>query len=288
MKQQTKAPRIIGAFLLFVSAMIAFAWFIWLAPVKRINSENWWKHHSNLAIWEEEQKSVFRAGVTHDVGISIGRWGDKDWATWIVNHIQPGQEIGNCESGHLGEALAEITNHQLEPVADVWLAWWQTNQTKSQVEWIREGFAEKGIILHEPLTTNNMIDLLLLSRLSTNSQIYANTPSSLRGGLRMNAFRWLRDSGVSRWDLFSIWNSDVNAIPETDRNRIVSALLDYTDWYGQHWNDPNKLAITPQSERDPYSSNLFFMKTGFHWIVYSLIAALAFAGVCLLRHHPPK
>lgn len=267
---------------------MAFVWFIWLAPVKRVNSQSWWEQHSNQAHWEESQKSVFRIGVTHDVGIEIGEWGDKKWAAWIINYIKPGQEIAECNSSHLGEALADITNHQLKPEAETWLAWWKTNQNKSQVEWIREGFAEKGVILQEPLTTNNMIDLLKLSHLSTNSPIYAGIPSCSRGSLRMNAFRWLRDSGIRHWDVFRIWDSDTSKIPEADKKQIIRALLDYAEWHGHHWSDPNKLIITQSENHGSYSFEPFFLKAKFCWSLYFSMGALALAGIWLIRRQPPK
>jgi len=107
---------------------LAFVWFIWLTPLKHIYSGAWNRDHSKLRYWEEAQKTVRRVGVTHDVGIEMGRWGGKDWVAWIMNHIKPGQVIEGCEASHLGEALADMTNQQLEPKAEIWLSWWKTNQ----------------------------------------------------------------------------------------------------------------------------------------------------------------
>lgn len=291
MDKNTKQVRLLGAFFLLVSCALAFVWFYWLAPVKRINSQAWWEQHSKQAYWKEEQKSIFRIGVTHDVGVALGLYGDKKWAAWIINHIKPGQPIFGCANNHLAEALADITNHQLEPEAETWLAWWKTNQNKTQVEWIREGFAIKGIVLQEPLTTNNLIDLLKLSHVSTNSPIYSNSPSYFLPCLRKNAFRWLRDSGFSPWQLFNIWDCDANNMPEADRKQITRALMDYAYWYGEHWNDPSKL-VFPQRENklksvlDPHEPD--FLTPKFRWTICFLIMAFGLAGIGMMRRQPRR
>jgi hypothetical protein len=282
---KTKAARLGGAVLLLASGLMAFAWFVWLEPVKRVYSPSWWERHSKRAYWEEAQESVARVGVTHDVGIDMGRWGDKTWAIWIIHHIKPGQDIMGCEASHLGEALADITNHQLKPDADIWLGWWKTNQDKTQVEWIREGFVERGLILQEPLTTNNIIDLLKLANLATNSPVYINTPDYLRGSLHMNAFRWLRDSGITGRDLFRLWNFDADNIPEANRNQIITAMLDYAVWYGEHWNDPGHLSIANRWNYGRLGPP-WFLEAKFRWTLYGSMTGLALAGIWLMRRRP--
>lgn len=287
MNGKTKALRSTGAVLLLASGLIAFIWFIWLAPARHLFSTPWIKAHSRLALWEEAQKSVGRIGVTHDVGIEIGRWGDKAWAVWIINHIKPGQDIANCEASHLGQALSDITNHQLKPEAEIWLAWWKANQNKTQVEWIREGFAERGVVLQDPLTTNNIIDLLKLANITSNSPAYTDVPRDQRYGLQINAFRWLRDSDVSYRSALEIWNYNINNIPEEDRNRITLALLFYAEWYGENWNSPGKLPLKNNSEPSiSYGYETIFEKL--KWFVYCTIPMLAFAGIWLMRRQPPK
>lgn len=261
--------------------VIAFVWFIWLAPVKHIFSNAWNKQHSNQAYWEEVQKSIHRIGITSDDDVvAIGYWGDKKWAVWIIDHIKPGRDIGT-DGNHLGESLAGITNHQLKPEAEIWLAWWKTNQNKTQVEWIREGFAERGIVLQQPLTTNNIIDLLKLAHLSTNSPAYTNTPDYLHPSLRENAFRWLRDSDFPPRVLFQMWNWDVKNIPQEDRDQTTAALFEYAEWYGEHWDDPGKLPFTPHSNFS--FPEPFFMAAGCRWILYCVTAMLAISGFRLVR-----
>ena len=281
MNRHGKSLKLTGAALIFISVLLAFGWFVWLAPVKHIYSVSWLKAHSHRALWEEAQKSVGRIGVTHDVGIEIGQWGDKAWATWIIKHIKPGQNIASCESSHLGEALADITNHQLEQKTETWLAWWQTNQNKTQVEWIREGFAERGLVLRDPLTTNNIIDLLALSHLATNSPIYTNIPIYLHRSLRMNAFRWLRDSGLSPWDIRSALSGAENNTLHQDESQLLIALIDYAEWYGQNWDGPGKLPLRKDFDTPLYGE--FAMFTKIHWFVCFSVPMLALIGLVLLR-----
>ena len=279
-----KQQRILGWLLLLIAGVLAFLWFYWLAPARHRSSTSWIKTHSQQAWWEESQKSAHRIGVTHDVGIEIGYWGDKAWAVWIINHIKPGQDIASCEASHLGQALSDITNHQLKPEAEIWLAWWKTNQNKTQVEWIREGFAEQGVKLEDPLTTNNIIELLKLANLPTNSVAYTNHWGK---SLLENAFRWLRDSGVSYRSVLEIWNYNINNIPEEDRNRITVALLFYAEWYGENWDGPGKLPLKNNSEWFiPHEYETTF--ENFKLAVYCTIPLLALVGVWLLRRQPHK
>lgn len=257
--------------------VIAFIWFIWIAPLKHIYSRTWNREHSKLRYWEEAQKSVHRIGITHDVGIEIGYWGGKDWVVWIMQHIKPGQVIDGCEASHLGESLAAMTNQQLEPKAEVWLAWWTTNQNKSQLEWIKAGFADKGIFLQQPLTTNNIFALLKLSRLDTNSPVIANTPRHLRSSLRYNAFRWLRDSN------FDARYLDLKTIPDEDRNQITLALIQYAEWFGEHYFDPGKL---PVSDYRDYETEPMFMGRQIRWTLYLVLAVLTLSGLWLVRYKP--
>jgi hypothetical protein len=244
LNSNAKKRRIIGLFLLGLSAITGFVWFYWLAPTKRLCSTDWINDHSKQARWKEAQASAHRIGVTHDVGIDIGRNGDEVWAAWIISRIKPGQEIYSCKFGHLGEALEDITCHYPKCEAEVWIAWWQTNQSKSQVDWIKDGFADLGVKLETPLSTNNIIELLKLANPPTNSPIRTNY---LGQGIKMNAFKWLRDSGVSYRTALGIWNYDLNNIPAEDRNQITLALVFYADWYGKNWNGPGKLSFASDS-----------------------------------------
>ena len=276
MKIKRLVFRISGGLLLLTACALAFLWFFWLTPLKHLCSGDWSRDHSKYGRWIEDQKSVYRIGVTHDVGIEMGYWGGKEWTIWIMRHIKPGQDITSCEASHLGNALADMTNQQLGYQSDPWLAWWTTNQNKTQLEWIRDGFASKGVVLQQPLTTTNILALLKLAYLTTNSAVYTNMPSHLRSSLRFNAYRWLRDSGFRAKDL------DINSITVEDKDQIIRNLIDYAEWFGMHWDDPGKLPISGNDSSYGWPSARFD-EPPFKWALYSIIFAAALGGWVLLR-----
>lgn len=276
MKTRAVALRILGSLLLLTACALAFFWFFWLTPFKHLYSGEWSRNHSNYGHWIEAQKSIRRIGVTHDTGIEMGYWGGKEWTIWIMAHIKPGQDIVSCDASHLGDALADMTNQQLGYQSDPWLAWWKTNQNKSQPEWIREGFASKGVVLQQPLTTNNILALLKLANLATNSPVYTNMLSGLRSSLRYNAFRWLRDSGFKPGDL------DINSVAAEEKNQVVQSLINYAEWRGIHRDDPGKLSIDGNDQQDHWP-NAVFLGRPFRWTLYSIIVAAMFGGWFSLR-----
>jgi hypothetical protein len=138
-------------------------------------------------------------------------------------------------------------------------------------------FCHKGVVLQQWLTTNNILALLKLSNLSTNSAVFTNTPTRLRSSIRFNAFRWLRDSG------FRSTEFDLKNIPEDDRIQITSALIDYSEWFGIHRNDPGKLQIAGNNIGDDRWPDAVFETHPYRWTLYSIIAVLALGGCFLLR-----
>ena len=277
MKARTMVFRFLGGLLLLTACVLAFLWFFWLIPVKHLCSGDWEHKHSNYARWIEDQKSIHRIGVTHDTGIDLGYFGGKEWTIWIMGHIKPGKDITSCEASHLGNALAKMTNQQLGDQSDPWLAWWKTNQNKTQLEWIRDGFASKGVVLQQPLTTNNILVLLKLANLTTNSVVYTNMPGSLRPSLRFNAFRWLRDSGFRTRDL------DINTIATEDKDQIIRSLINYAEWFGIHGDDPGKLPIREKNVYDDWWPDAVFETRPYRWTLYFIIATAALGGWFLLR-----
>jgi hypothetical protein len=273
---KTMALRIFGSLLLLTACALVFLWFFWLTPFKNLYSGDWERKHSNYARWIEDQKSIHHIGVTHDTGIHMGYFGGKEWTIWIMGHIKPGQDITSCEASHLGNALADMTNQQLGYQSDPWLAWWKTNQNKTQLEWIREGFASKGVVLQQPLTTNNILALLKSANLATNSPVYTNMPSGLRSSLRFNAYRWLRDSDFKAKDL------DINSVTAEDKDQIIQSLIDYAEWYGIHRDDPGKLPINGNASRDRWPDAVFETRP-YRWTLYFIITVAALGGWFLLR-----
>ncbi|HEU6448413.1 MAG TPA: hypothetical protein VFV23_08255 [Verrucomicrobiae bacterium] len=269
---KNKILRIFGFGFILIAAAIAFFWFVWLIPLKHIYSRDWNENHSTYRYWIEAQKTVGRVGVTHDVGIEIGKWGDEKWVARIITKLKPNQEIGGCENSHLGEALEDLTNQGLGTKSDAWIAWWKTNQNKTQLEWIRDGFEKQGIQLQKPLTTNNIIALLKLINPSPWSVFSTNQFSHT---LRYNAMRWLRDSG------FRAQQFDLSLIPEKDRDQIIFALLEYAQWYGEHYFDPGHLPIDGEFSYS-YPEPIFLSKE-LRWKVYLAIIFVGLFGFILIH-----
>ena len=289
MKIRTLALRILGGLLLLAACALTFLWFFWLTPFKHLYSGDWSRNHSNYGHWIEAQKSIRRIGVTHDTGIEMGYWGGKEWTVWIMAHIKPGQDIGSCEASHLEDALADMTNQQLGSRSDTWLAWWTTNQNKSQLDWIRDGFARNGIELQHPITTNNIIALLKLVVPDTNSAAYTNIPFYARTALRFNALRWLRDSGFKPkefydrgFDDFGTGEFDLKSVPAEDRDKAARGLMAYAFWLGKHQYDPGKLPIDGNDQQDHWPNAMFLCRP-FRWTLYSIIVAAMCGGWFLLR-----
>jgi hypothetical protein len=276
MKAKKILLRLFGGLLLLTACALAFFWFFWLAPFKHLYSGEWEHKHSNYGRWIEGQKSLHRIGITHDISGPLGDWGGKAWTAWIMQHIKPGQDISGCQAGHVVIALADMTNQQLGYEADIWLAWWTTNQNKTQLEWIRDGFASKGIALQQPLTTNNILTLLKLATLATNDATCTNIPSILQKSLRFNAYRWLRDSGFKAKEL------NLDTIAAEEKNQILPSLIGYAEWYGEHRDDPGKLPINGR-DTDHSWPDAIFLEPRLRWTLYSIIAITALGGWFLLR-----
>lgn len=226
--------------------------------------------------WIEEQKQVHRTGADHDSSIDVGRFGDKVWTVWVIrqiNLVKPEKENYSCGEWpyHLPDAIADMTNQRLTNTA-AWIGWWETYKNKTQVEWIREGFSQKGIILHQPLTTNDITTLLKLIG-TTNMQ----------SNLRYNAKRWLRDSGISANQVH------LKEVPFEEQDQIAKGLVSYAFWHGEYWNAPGQLAIV---EGDIGNSWKFgeptIEHTPFKLTVIALIIATALTGIFLLHRQPPK
>jgi hypothetical protein len=152
----------------------------------------WCSSHSHQEYWREVQKEIYRGMWSHDDGFAVGMFGDKSWAEWIVNHVEPGAFMG-CLGGqpcHSATAMRFITNQDAGETADAWLAWWEKNKSKSQQQWIADGFAQRGVKIDVPPTPEQTPTILaLLGNSETNES--AAVPQQVR----YNAFRCLRDSG---------------------------------------------------------------------------------------------
>ncbi|HZL88317.1 MAG TPA: hypothetical protein VFB96_08060 [Pirellulaceae bacterium] len=102
--------------------------------------------------------------------------------------VKPGDNMGCAYSlHHSATAMRYITNQDAGEDADGWLAWWRVNQDKTQIEWIAEGFRQRGLnvgVSPKPAQTEALLIFLAKPSMSGNTENY----------LKYNAFRWLRDS----------------------------------------------------------------------------------------------
>ena len=278
MKTKTKLLRFLGGFLLFASGVITFLWFYWLAPFRHVRSVAWWSDHSTKCYLKEVQRQIRRTGLDHDGGIALGLSGDKKWVEWTMARIRPRQDISGCGNYHLDSALADMTNQRFGTNAQAWLAWWTTNRNKTQLEWIREGFAQEGIQLQQPLTTNNIVALLKLAAPSAKPAT-TNVIARSRDGLRFNAQRWLRDAG------FRPREFDLACLSVEERDLVVSGLVSYALWLGEHKEDPGKLPIRGEESNDIWSGVPLspIEQPLFKWTLNLILISMAVCGMFLLR-----
>jgi hypothetical protein len=157
---------------------------------------------------------------SHDDGFAVGMYGDKSWAEWIMHHVEPGTGMG-CLGGHLchsATAMQFITNQDAGENADAWLAWWEKNKSKSQEQWIADGFAQRGLSIDvPPAPEQTPIILALLGNSETDES--AAVPEQVK----YNAFRCLRDSGFEPVG-FALSHRTVSG-------DIERGLLEYTKQY---------------------------------------------------------
>lgn len=193
--------RSIGVVLVVAGLFFAYWWFYKLAPCRRHFDPQWCSNHSEAQYWQEVQSSIHRGMWSHDDGFTVGYYGDKVWAKWIMDHLKPGNGM-NCMSNlcHSSYSMRLITNQDIGDEATPWLDWWKKNESKSQEEWIADGFSLHGLHVDVPPTAEQTGALLAILG---NSE--GNKSTSIPEHLRYNAFRWLRDSGFEPID-FAVSN----------------------------------------------------------------------------------
>lgn len=193
--------RFVGWLGLVLTTFAAIFWWGWAMPIVRGSVPAWDPQFSAEGFWEAKQAAL-RAGFwMHDDGWIAGHFGDKAWAELIIRKISEGAPYYGCENGHQDTALELLTNHfpketKKEELEKAWLAWWQENSSKTQEEWIRDGFAEAGFAISLPPSRNDWPVLLRIIGASAGPNARpSGRPQPLYGNLRYNAYRWLRDSG---------------------------------------------------------------------------------------------
>jgi hypothetical protein len=217
----------IGVLFVLIGLYLACWWFYKLAPMRHTCDPEWCGVHSAAAGWKEMQKSAERGMWQHDVGILMGQYGNKAWAARIVQGLTPDTDM-SCFGNHKEYALCGITNQDAGS-AEAWIAWWAKNKNKSQLEWIRDGFAERGVALKIPCPhevtdaelrtrdepgdseteiprfdnapTHEQIEALLTLLGTPDPDVAEEATAENQGKnagvpdyVKYNAFRWLRDT----------------------------------------------------------------------------------------------
>jgi hypothetical protein len=214
--------RIVGIPLCIIGLVAGYFWFYHWGPMRRVFDPAWYRQHSEAAYWEEYQECVRRSGWTHDGGFIVGRLGDKRWVQWIMDHVRSDDDLLGCRAGHKDHALRFLTNQDAGHSAADWRAWWEQNKSKSQEDWVREGFHNYGVDLHTPLTPANTIALLKLAAYTERQK------DSAPDYVQYNAFRWLRDSDFDPEKLA------IKDIPTKDADRVLQGLVRFARLSGKH------------------------------------------------------
>lgn len=280
MNRKTFARRMTGGILLLVSGLIAFAWFVWLAPLRHLSDITWLQSHKPKQVWRELQKEMAcHAGYSHMSGSFLELWGDKESAAWLISQFKTGKDLMDCADGHMGAAIPFITNQELGWDTNAWITWWNANGDKTQEEWIRDGFAKRGLVLSRSLSTNDIVSLLKILDRKTTNLVTAVGTNKITGSLRYNAFRWLRDAGVIPIKF------NFEALSPDDRNPVIRGMIIYSADLGSFADHPGRIfsADSDQTGYQPWFTN---WKTELGVIIGILL--LAWCGLHLFLRREAK
>ena len=207
----------------------------------------------------------------HDDGFTVGFYGDKAWAQWIMVRLRDNESMGCfgrfCHSSY---SMQLITNQDVGDAAAPWLDWWRKNQSKSQEEWLADGFAQHGVRVSAPPTAEQTEALLTIL-----SDKEGEQGTSIPDNLKYNAFRWLRDTGFDPIE-FALTRKPVSAV-------IERGLMQYSQF--QHrWPAALKLGILTFGKTDePGDASMpSFLNPDFQAAAYAIIFFPLVVGFGLL------
>ena len=274
LKQHWRAVcRGIAAILLLAALFCGYWWFYKLAPLRRTRSPEWYWSHSQQEYWREVQKGIHRGMWSHDDGFTVGRYGDKSWAEWIMAHVTRGESMG-CLGGcpcHSATAMRYITNQDAGEEADTWLDWWVKNKSKSQDEWIADGFRQRGFEIDVPPSPDQMPELL---RLLGNSD--TNESTGIPEHMQYNAFRCVRDSDFAPVE-YAISNRPFSA--DVERGLLEYARLE------RLWPTSNEVGILSFGKTNDECKDYAvpaMLTPKFQFAAYSLVFIPLFLGAGFL------
>ncbi len=206
--------RILAVLLILPSAGLAYYWFYTMAPIRHKLDPDWYRRHSAQEYWDEVKTGIRRSGWGHDD--PVGAFADAEFMAWAMSQIGSGDDISSCSAGHRDSDFREITNQDPGESAAEWLAWWKGNASKSQEEWIRDGFTPYGVTVRIPPSEADAMPLLtLLGNVSTDG------PNRIPYFVKYNAFRWLRDSD------FNPVAFAISHVTDSTPAEIKTGLLEY-------------------------------------------------------------
>jgi len=213
-----------------------------IGPLRHAIDPDWLRRHSTDAYWSEIKISIHRLGWSHDDGWPAGFYGDAEFMNSVMSHTHADDDISSCMAGHRDNAFRMISNHDLGEDAAAWLRWWSENKSKSQVEWIRDGFAVHGVIVNIPPEPSDAEPLLrLLGNTSTNES------DQIHDFLKYNAFRWLRDSDFNPV-AFAISN-----VTDSTEPTVKAGLLEYLERERAYPKRDRVGVLVSAEEVDPFS-----------------------------------
>lgn len=222
--------RACGCLLIGAGVFVAYWWSYKLAPMRHLADPEWRAAHSAPARWQEEQKKYSRLSASPDLcfaGDMIGYYGEKHWCLWLIEKLHGGGSFRVC--GCTETALMQMANQE----AKSWKDWADAHRDKTQEEWIREGFAQRGVIVHLPPQPEDTVPLLQVLGHKTWNTLWGgpqgtNAPEAFPTYFQYNAFRWLRDSGFDQ-TTFAVSNA-----PALTSDVVRIGLMQYTKWYAAY------------------------------------------------------
>jgi len=271
--------RVCGCLLIGAGVFAAYWWSYKLAPVRRLADPEWRAAHSARARWQEEQKKYIRLSASPDLcfaGDRIGYYGDKEWCLWLIDMMHGGGHFRVC--GCTETALMMMANRHVQS----WKEWADAHRDQTQEEWIRDGFAQRGVIVHLPPQPADIVPLLEVLGHNTWNTLWGgpqgtNAPGAFPSYFHYNAFRWLRDSGFNQ-TAFAVSNP-----PALSSDPVRIGLMQYTKWNAAFPRHEGVGILAFGKESDDTSRRTPPLRSlGFQAAAWALVAIPVLAGLVVL------
>jgi hypothetical protein len=265
---QRMFARVVGTLLIVSGLIVSYWWFYRLSPSRHTLDPDWYNSHSQQEYWREIQKGIRRGVWNHDDGFTVGMYGDKSWASRIMADVRPGTQFGGCFAGHREVAMQYLTNQDAGEDAERWLTWWEINKSKSQEEWIADGFTKFGVVAEIPPTIQQRTKLLELLR-DQETEEAVQIPEYVK----YNAYRWLRDSGFDAVE-FALANKQIS-------EAVEKGLVEYSRRQ-RYLPIVSDVGVLPFAVRETGGDIPRMLAPRFQVAVHTLIWLLFFMGPSLV------